>query len=213
MNLTVVTHTQPSKGRDISRSVASVQRALPVGAKHAIIECEENFIEARWEARKLDEFICFVDDDDYISPGSLSLCMKALRNTSLGIAFTDEVSETPEGKVLSTNARERTYGEMAVTPMSVHHLCVMRTSAIYEEVIDLAKEHKLAIEWLMKATAGLIHGAVHVPIIGYHWVHHPEQHSKQVEWQAHFRKNVPLVTPKLQTLARFNGPIPQLVLA
>ena len=78
---------------------------------------------------------------------------------------------------------------------------------------DWALEHKLAIEWLMKASAALTRGAVHVPIVGYHWIHHPEQHSKQLDWQAAFRKNVPLLTPKLKALAKFHGPIPQFKVA
>ena len=208
MNLSVITHTWTAQNRDITRSVESVRKALPKGAIHKIIPCDD-VIQGRWDALQENEYIAFVDDDDYISEESLTLCMQALEASNAGLAFTDEVLVNTDGSIKSKNNGIRHYGYMTLTPMPVHHLCVIRTECVHPEVKVLADKYGMCVEWLMKAYAGLKYGAVHVPVDGYYWVQNPNGHSKQPEWQNHFMKIVPLLRPHLQGWQRFNGAIPQ----
>ena len=207
--LTVITHTWTSQNRDISRSVESIQRALPKGASHKIIPCEGDIVEARWRALCENEVIAFVDDDDWISEDSLTKCMLALEASGAGLAFTDEVHVEADGSVCKRNDGKRDYGYMTITPMSVHHLCLIRTECVHPEAKILADQYGLAVEWLMKAYAGLKYGAIHVPIDGYYWFQNPNGHSRTPEWKVHFMKTVPLLRPHLQKWQRFKGTIPQ----
>lgn len=208
--LSIITHTKPGSGRDLTRCVESVKAALPrAGAQHLVIPCESELMEARWEARKISEFIAFVDDDDYISQDSIIKCMAALQVSGAGLAFTNEILVNPDDSVITRNDKDKSYEHIALTPLVVHHLCVMRTELITDDVKALADEHHCGVEWLMKAKCALTGGAVHVPIDGYYWVHHENQHHKQKEWQEAFVANINLITPKLKSWMKHTGPIPQ----
>lgn len=214
--LTVVTHTNPNSGRDLSRCIESVKAALPpTGARHVIINVENDensrsaLMQARWDARELDEYICFVDDDDYISQDSLIKTFAAIRVQQAGVAFTNEVLVDKAGKVLSRNDQVKMFEHIPLTPLIIHHLAIMKTSYLTDEVKVLADQYTMSIEWIMKARCALEGGAIHVPIDGYFWVQHDDQHHKITAWQEAFRKNCPLLTPKLRSWAKFAGPIPQ----
>lgn len=209
MSLTVVTHTNPDSGRDISKCIQSVEAAMPRTGAHYVLECRGNLQEARWKAAMMDEFVCFVDDDDYISQDSLSRCVEALNATGAGMAFTNEVLVDGNGKVLSRNDGIKNYDMIPLTPMIIHHMSVVRRSALSQECYDIAVEHGCGIEWLMKAHAALKYGAVHVPIDGYFWVQHGAAHHMTPEWQSAFLTNTQLLTPRIRQWLTVNGPIPQ----
>jgi hypothetical protein len=209
-SLTVVTHTCGVWNRDLTRCLASVNEALPKNAKHLVIELDaryENFQEARFEAIKLDEFIVFVDDDDYISKDSLQLCLQALEDTGAGLAFTDEVLVGIDGREQHHNCGSINYDMIRCSPQVIHHMAMMRTSAMSSRSIELARKYKCGIEWIMKADAAS-KGAIHVPIDGYFWVQHLNQHSRTPVWQTAFRNNLRLIGKELSNWNTLAGKIP-----
>lgn len=93
LSLAVVTHTCKEFKRDISMCVESVDKALPSGAKHYVIESPNNpakFTKLRFDSLGLADIVIFVDDDDYIPVDSLKLCMSAMKSYDVGIAYTQE---------------------------------------------------------------------------------------------------------------------------
>lgn len=211
MSLTVITHTCKSWNRDITKCLDSVKEALPKNAKHLIIELDkddsyEKFQEARFNSIKFDEVVVFVDDDDYISKDSLKLCLQALEETGAGLAFTDEVIIGLNGKE-QHNSRHVNYDMIKCSPQVIHHMSMMRTSAVGSRSIELARKHKCGIEWIMKADAAS-KGAIHVPIDGYFWVQHREQYSKTLKWQEAFRNNIHLIGKELSNWNTLTGKIP-----
>jgi len=210
MGLTVVTHTMKSWGRDISKCVESVAAAMPLGGKHAIIDldtCPQDYQKARYEALKLDEYIVFVDDDDYVSVDSLKLCFDAINKTGAGIAFTNEVMINVDGSK-TINNRQVNYNMLPLHPQIVHHMTMIRTTAVSTKPIELALKHNCGIEWMMKADAALHHDAIHVPIEGYFWVQHAKQWHRNSEWQNNFIRNIRTVGNEIRTWGNKTGAIP-----
>lgn len=207
--LTVVTHTNPDSGRDITRCVESVRAALLSGMRHVIINCysEAELMVARWNALQLDEFICFVDDDDHIAPNALSECLTAITEANVGLAFTNEVLVDVSGVILGRNDSVRDYQFVKLSPNAIHHLCVIRTSAVHPQVKAIADHFGFGLEWLMKAYAACQHGAVHVPIDGYYWVQHAAAHHNTPSWQTAFSTRINQVTPYIAGWTKHHGPI------
>lgn len=182
MSLAVVTHTNVRWRRDLTRCVKSVADALPANSKHIIIELDtdyDGFIEARYEAMGFADIIVFVDDDDYISKQSLELCLAALNETQAGMAYTREMTVFSDGlQRLGPTCTH--YADFARSPSAIHHMAAVRSSAVTERSIALARCYGCGIEWIMKAEAALTQGAVHVPHVGYFYVQHPEQVSRGI---------------------------------
>ncbi len=212
VTLTVVTHTMKSWNRDLSKCIQSVKDALPSNSKHVIIELDDGldyagFQELRFEALKLGEVIVFVDDDDYISKDSLTLCMQALNSVKAGIAFTDEVRMGDKG-IEKVNKYSATYDMISIHPQVIHHMTAIRTCAVTDRAIKLAQKHECGIEWIMKAEAALTMGAIYVPINGYYWVQHDAQYSKSTELQEKYRSSMTQIGIELRTWGNKTGDIP-----
>lgn len=207
--LTVVTHTNPSSGRDISKCVESVKAALPPHSRHLIIDTEPSvFREARYEAMQHDEVVVMVDDDDHISPDSLKLCLQALNDTGAGLAFTYEVMVRRDGTQIC-NQRRVSYSMMTNHPQVVHQLCAIRTSCVTSRSIETARRyHGLGIEWIMKTEAGIFHDAVQIPIKGYFWVQHPGQLHLTNSWQEGVRLNLKAVSTEMRAWSDRTDMIP-----
>lgn len=208
MKLTVVTHTNVRYARDISRCVASVKAALTPECSHVVIELDvdyDGFVEARYKALKLGEAIAFVDDDDYITPDALRLCLQALNQGDPGLVFTKELSHFPD-KSTSLGLQCPDYRTISSSPSAIHHLAAIRTEAVTDRSLDLAKKHGCGIEWVMKAEAAIFHGAVHIPKIGYHYVRHPGQTTCQVV-DLH-RKGIKPIAEELRAWRGHTGLIP-----
>jgi hypothetical protein len=173
--LVVVTHTRRTS-KWLQDCINSVQADLPEDARHAIIYCDD-FESSRLAALNLAEYIAFVDDDDLVYPGALRLCLQALEATGAGVAFTDQEVIDASGKTTHVDTRKVSKMHIVSSPMAIHHLAVIRTSAVSAEVHDISKKLGVGVDWMIKASAALQHGAVHVPIIGYKWRLHPDQHS------------------------------------
>ena len=180
MSLTVVTQTNTDWNRDLTKCIESVEAALPPGAKHVIIKCDsdyDKFMQVRYNSMKLDDYVVFVDDDDYISPDSLILAQEALIKTDAGFAFTNEVKVYEDGKIVPS-IFTKNYNLISAHPQMIHHMCVYNTKYVTERSIECALRHGRGIEWIIKVDAASNAGAIHVPIVGYYWVQHAEQHHK-----------------------------------
>lgn len=195
MGLTVVTHSNKLYKRDLTKCIESVAMALPVNARHVIVDCNSNysdFIKARYDALQLDDIIVFVDDDDYISKDSLTHCVAALANTTAGISFTREIKVNTDG-THQANTAPIYCRRMADTPEIVHHMTAIRTSCVSDRSLLLSTKYDIGIEWIIKVDAAFSHGAVHVPIDGYFWVQHAAQHHRDVVRQQLHRAHTPSV--------------------
>ena len=211
LGLTVVTHTCPFLGRDITKCVDSVKAALPPGAKHMIIELEyeiETFEAARFDSMKLDDIVVFVDDDDYISPNSLKYCLSALEETDAGIAFTNEVIVNSDG-TQQDSKHAMLYEYMYNNPTSIHHMTAFNTKYVTERPSLLFQKYKCSIEWMMKVDAVVNAGkAIHIPIVGYYWVQHSKQHHRDPAYQKQHKEHNSLVKEEMLQWGKLSGPIP-----
>lgn len=169
--LRVITHTQGKRPDLLDRCIKSVQQALPSGAEHVIIHTSSylEWAESRVDSIISSELACFVDDDDEIHPDSLRLCLEALQGTNLGVACTNEVVVISDGHEQRID-KKKTYQGVASSPREVHHLCVIRGEAVDPNIKqEIRRLGGMGVDWLIKASACLQHGDVHVPIDGYRW--------------------------------------------
>lgn len=208
--LTVVTHTRHERPDLLERCKTSVLAGLPSGADHRIIPCYSNFEQARYDAALLNEFVAFVDDDDYIDPRALQLCLDALNETGAGLAVTNEVIVNIEGRELFPNRAAKTYAGIGIHPRTAHHLSVMRRSCIDEGVLELSSKFNLGTDWLLRANAALVGGAIHVPIDGYFWTRHEHQHTAHhVEHNQQYSKKMSAMGDAIRKMwRRPDGPVP-----
>lgn len=193
MSLTVVTHTQHSRPDYLKQCIESVERALPSGAKHKIVYCPnyQTWGRARLDAVLSDEFVAFVDDD-LVAPQAIKACLEALEATGAGIACTNEVLIDQHGAVMLRVDARKNYMGVSSHPRTLHHLCLFRSSAVDPRALDFHYQYGHGIDWLMKASAALQHGAIHVPIDGYYWRQHDGTMTK--------RKNSPDLPPVTQLI-------------
>ncbi|TAL44120.1 MAG: hypothetical protein EPN89_14585 [Methylovulum sp.] len=181
MTVAVVTHTHEHWQRDMTRCFNSVAAALPDGCEHIVIGVDtdyDGFIEARYAALQLADIIIFVDDD-YVSPESITLCLAALAATDASLAYTSEMLVFNDGNRLASAVCTH-YEAIPRSPSAIHHMAAIRSSAVTERSIILAREYGCGIEWIMKVEAALTQGAIHIPHMGYYYVQHPRQVSHAV---------------------------------
>lgn len=211
MGLTVVTHTNPKKTRDISKCLESVKAALPENARHEVIELATataiEYAQARHKTMLLDDIVVFVDDDDYIAPDSLWMCLEAINKTDAGLAFTNEVIVAPDltERIVSHSTK---YELIGITTQIIHHMAMFRTKCVTSKSLDLAVKFECGIEWAMRSQAAFAQGAVHVPIPGYYWVHHAGQHHKDPEVLRVARKNLDQVGSEIRSWSDRKGAVP-----
>ena len=170
--LTVVTHTRFDRPEYLERCIASVKAALPAGAEHAVIPCNENWGKARYEATQLSEYVCFVDDDDYIDSQALTISLAALESTGAGMSVTNEVLMNKDGTVFHWHRTVKDYMGITIHPRAAHHLVLMRRSAVDVRALELHNKYGIGADWFLKASCALMHGGVQIPIDGYFWQQH-----------------------------------------
>lgn len=198
--LTVVTHVNKDFNRDPSRCIESVKSALPKNSQHVIVDVtgQDNmgYMMSRYESMQLDNIVVFVDDDDYITPDSLNQCLAALDHNNVGIAFTYQIRIDKNGvEEISTKP---TLGKVCDSPMSMHHMTAFRTKYVTDRSKRLFVENEFGVEWIMKADAISNAGAIFVPMVGYYWVQHDDQHHKLRSQQELYTKNIRAVTKELK---------------
>lgn len=178
--ITVITHHNPNRNVDINRCVQSVNAALQHGDKHIFIECDAKihteFLQARFDSLKLGDYVCFVDDDDYIPENVLAIARQCIiENPDVGLYFTREC-RVIGNDIIQCKAGEN-YENLISGPTSMHHLCVFNTKYITIECLDIAIKAQCGIEWVIKCWLALQYGAIHIPIDGYFYCLHKHQLS------------------------------------
>lgn len=204
--IAIITHTR-QHAPWLKGCVDSVRANMPAGGLHHVIVDTGDMAQMRWDACQLDEFVAFVDDDDLVVNDAIAKCIDALQRTGAGVAFTDQLYIDVAGNPLAIDDRPIRYRDVMMTPQAIHHLAVMRRSALDPLVLEMANEIGWGIDWLLKSYAALRHGAVHVPIVGYHWRQHRDQES--VLKRAQFHQAVPLLRACIGTWLTKDGPVPQ----
>lgn len=204
--LSVITHSSGDRPAFLERCKTSVNAGLKPGMIHRVIPGFSSWSQ-RYLDSQCDEFVAFVDDDDTIHPEALDRCLKAIIATGAGVAFTDEMLVKPDLSVIQASTGLKKYDAVRVLPRAIHHLTVMRSSAIDPRCVDLHEKIGCGIDWFMNASAALVHGAVHVPMYGYYWTIHESSHTaKDAEF---FRKNMRLMTNNIEALwGKRRGHIP-----
>lgn len=175
--LTVITHTKFERPKLLERCKRSVAAALPDGARHLIIECKDKdeWVQRRVQDAREHDIIAFVDDDDYIAPNSLKLCLAAMEQSGLAAACTDEVEVDLNENVLQRVRTKKTYMDSTIHPRIIHHLCLMRGKLVDEKAIELHRHFGVGIDWFIRESVVLQYGCIHVPIDGHFWTQHPGQ--------------------------------------
>lgn len=210
MNLAVVTHTNRAWGRDLSRVTESVRAALPENSRHEIVELDhgfDNFIEARHAAMSLGDIVVFVDDDDYIAPNSLHLVKAAIESSDAGVAYTREVTVRANGEHIAGRP-SLDYGMIHIHPQIIHHMSAINTKYVSERSYNASVQHRCGIEWSIKTDAIGRAGAIHVPIDGYYWVQHKEQHHRMPEVQTAYTTGMRAMRQTISSWIKQTGVIP-----
>lgn len=186
----------------------SVASQLPKNSKHEIIHCtgKEEIPALRWNATKLSEYICFVDNDDFVMNDSLNLCLNALEdNPTAGIAFTNERYIDIEGNTLPSlhkDDKRVTYKDLTKSPQHAHHLVMIRTQFVPQYCRKILRDMDCLItsDWVIRSSCALVTSAVHIPVEGYAWRKHEESLSMDKTWLNDYSKKMALSSIYLKTL-------------
>jgi hypothetical protein len=216
--LAVVTFTRYQNPDYMEQTVQSVGK-LPAGAVHHFIYCEpEDYERKRWECRTLADYLCFVDDDDIVINDSINQCWnECLMNPDVGVVFTAQQFVDAQGQIIpnevigSHGCSPVTYEDVSMYSQTLHHLAVIRTSAIHSQCLNLAQFAGSGIDWLMKGSAALTHGALHCRYYGYQWRQHAQSQSRSKDWLSNFMANGHLLQRFLHACQLQTGPIPYTV--
>ena len=175
---------------------------LPKDSFYTIIQCnsKEEWPKIRIDALKLAPYVCFVDDDDVVVNNSIPICLQAMEENDVGVVFTDEELVDLNGNTLSIRDGVRRYDDNINTPWSVHHLSVIQSNAVVDNLDHLLDQID-GVEWFIRSSAMKSKGALHVPIIGYKWSFYETQTSKQ--YSTYFKRTFDICR---------SGPIPQYAL-
>ncbi len=181
MKLRIVTVTSRPANPWLAEALESVRSTMPADAEHLVVRSAGTpaaWNSDLWAACAGAEAVAVVDDDDRVTPGALTSCVRALENTGVGLAFTDEEEIDEHGQHLRDGLRRgRCLMDLAMHPRCIHHLAVFRPALVPHTALELAQRCERGLDWLMRAAAGLRGGAVRVPVIGYQWRRHGAQDS------------------------------------
>lgn len=207
--ITVVTHHNPNRNIDVTRCIQSVNAALQPGDRHVFIECDgtnyADFAKARFDALKLGDYVCFVDDDDYISEDALAIARRCIiDNPGIGLYFTRE-SKVYGGVIIPCKAGDN-YECLIKSVTAVHHLSVFNTKYLDEECLNIATKANCAIEWILRCRMALKHGAIHIPIDGYYHSLHDQQIS--LVMPKHYRQSYSFLKGVFAGWQKYYGQIP-----
>lgn len=156
--------------------------SIPYGVDHAVIAPGSDFRGGRWDGLHLDQFVGALDDDDRMVGNPVELCMKALKETGAGIAFTYEARIDGSGNLIKVDRPNLTTMDVAMHPGSLHHFALMRRECISDGLYEMSlKFHAGSIDWLTKSWVALKHGAVQVPVVGYEWRNHDSCMSQSAD--------------------------------
>lgn len=213
MMLRVVTVTHPGRRQDWLRECwRSVAAGMPEGGVHMVAVSQphaERWMVDQWNATHGADLVAFVDDDDTVESAALQACVDAIEATGAALAFTDEIEVDEAGRFLRPgHAGLRTLRDIAMHPRCAHHLAVFRRAAVPDEAFDVAKRCGIGLDWLMRASAGLLGSAIHVPMVGYRWRRHAEQSSAQAHADP-YREAMPDLRQYLRSIMRYDRTIPQ----
>lgn len=169
--LAIVTHTDGSRPNSLALAKVSVAADLPPDGVHYIVPTRgyAYYAHQRQEALKLGEFVAFVDDDDVVVGNGISRCYAAIQEANYGVAFTDEAMVDEEGNVQFTRQGLRTYENIGKYATWIHHLAMIRSSAVQEDLSQLYGRIQGVDWWILRAAIKTA-GAIHCPGVGYNWV-------------------------------------------
>lgn len=208
MSLDVITLTSGTRPEWLQECI----RSIDIGVHHVHVR-PGDFEAARWETTSGSkaDYVAWVDDDDKVMPGALARCVDALEATGAAMAFTDEANIDAQGaRIGSAYCKPRVSRDLAMHPRSVHHLSVFRVAELDPIIWEHAKRIGIGICWLIRAYAGLVHKAVHVPVVGYEWRLHPGQDTRATDFANAYMRAMPALRAITNRWAGpYSHPIPQ----
>lgn len=173
------------------------------GFPHLIVPCGSDWETRMFDLRNEAPYIAWVDDDDFVYPGTLQKCFEALENNpTIGLAYTDEVYVDGEGKEFGSNKGQKSMIDLTSHPRGVHHLAVTRQHSVDETPLRIF--HKIGqpcpLDWLIRVRAGTQHGMVHVGgVKGYGWRTHSGQMSKSPCYHGVFADHLNKLRPVIRS--------------
>lgn len=206
MDVLVVTLTQHRRPAWLAEARASV----PAGIQHRIATASADFQADRWELAHAAEYVAWLDDDDRLVAGGLEHCLEVLdADRSLGVVFTHEARIDEHGARTAEDFGARTYRDVAMHPRGLHHLAVVRRGALNPSIIGHAQRIGCGIDWLMRASAALQWGAVHVPVLGYEWRDHSDTLTRRPDDSSVYEHAMPLLRAVTRSWMKYDCPIRQ----
>lgn len=205
MDVIVATLTQHRRRVWLDEACASV----PAGFKHHVVAATNDFQRDRWTLAHAAEYVAWLDDDDRLVPGGLEACIAALdADPTLGVAFTREARIDENGVRIAEEAfRARSRRDIAMHPRELHHLAVIRRSALSDECFCHATEIGCGIDWLMRAEAALRYGAVQVSAIGYEWRDHADTLTRRPADASRYESAIPSLRRVTHAWMQYDAPI------
>lgn len=148
-------------------SVAWQLACLPARrAQYVVVRCAD-FVADRWSAMHAGELVGFVDDDDLVRNGAIAHCTDALERSGAGVAFTFDELIDAEGRSVALHTQPVTYDDIAARPYALRQFALLRRDAIAADALEIGRRWPHALDWAIKASVALRHGAVQVPVVGY----------------------------------------------
>lgn len=180
-HLHIITHTAGNRPGMLDNCIKSVKPQLRDDITHHVIECSNHdlWVKERLSMHNMGEYIAIVDDDDVIMPSALTVCWDIMKQTNVGVVFTNQQVVDASEKVLhSPRVQRRTYEQVVESPTTIHHLAIVNTNYVdYDRCVDMAQKYGTGIEWFCRASAALRGGAIHVPMVGYSRMIHGDNDS------------------------------------
>lgn len=123
-------------------------------------------------SRGTQEYVSFVDPDDYVIPGAIRACVDRLdRNPQACGAYTDELVASGGKKNRSRAIRPWNPTQQLLKVARLHHLLVMRRNFVERHFEDLARWARLP-NYLLAAAIAQYGPWIHVNKVGYVWRRH-----------------------------------------
>lgn len=181
----------PWDGKDrelLDRCIESVAKS---GVEHRVVECGPEWLYVMFEMRNDADAIAWVDADDIVYSGALTLAFDTIEQNNVGLVYTDECRIDINDKQLNiSTSGEKKLWDLVSHPGCVHHLTVTKKNSITERALEAHKITNTALDWAMRVDAGVSMGMKHVPILGYGWRYRPGQITSTAKNQEILRNSI-----------------------
>lgn len=166
---------------------AECKASIPAWCNHIIVESPRPCLLGPQYAKAFSlaetEYVSWVDDDDIVEQGALEYCQGILRSRpDLAAVWTSYVKIDSNGCLLSRHdcsgsvfSKDGVLSDYTL----VHQLVVARSSLVKRTLPFVARATGRGALTCLVAMLGYFGGIEHVPIFGYRWRQHDDNHHSK----------------------------------